>query len=167
MLSLEGKAAEGMSSQRGRARGLGSMLLVAMLLILLLSACHGRRKTLETINLSQRYGVQMQYYDTLWQTLSLSLDGLTVEWQADSMRGVFVRAQADYAELGTQRRKHTEVHTEVRHRDTLASCQESVEPASPSGATSRVGYAWLLLLLLLAAVLAYVGFRQWRPRWWS
>ena len=139
------------------------------MLLLVLCACHGKRKALETINLSQRYGQQVQYHDTVWQTLRLSLDGLTVEWQADSLggTGTLIRAQAEHAELGTQRQTHTELHAEVQRRDTLMSRQETVAPAPPSPAARSAGYAWLLLLLLLAAIAAYVWFRHWRPRWWG
>lgn len=120
-------------------------------------------------HLSQRYGQQVQYHDTVWQTLRLSLDGLTVEWQSDSLggTGTLVRAQAEHAELGTQRQTHTEIHAEVQHRDTLASHQETVAPVPPAGATRSAGYAWLFVLLLLAAVAAYIGYRWWRPRWWG
>ena len=144
-----------------------SKAMVFLLLLVLLSACHGKRKALETLNLSQRYGQQVQYHDTVWQTLRLHLEGLTVDWQADSVGGTFVRAHAEHAELGTQRQTHTEVHAEVQHRDTLATRQETVESAPPTGATRSAGYAWALLLLLAAAAAAYVWFRHWRPRWWG
>lgn len=144
-----------------------SKLLLLLVLLFLLSACHGKRKALETLNLSQRYGQQVQYHDTMWQALRLSLDGLTVEWQVDSVGGTLVRAQAERAELGTQRQMHTELHAEVQRRDTLATRQETVAPAPPSGATRSAGYAWLFLLLLLVAAAAYVWLRHWRPRWWG
>lgn len=165
---FEQEVFEGMSSLRRPVGGLGAVPSI-LLLLLLLSSCHGKRKALETINLSQRYGQQVQYHDTVWQALRLSLDGLTVEWQSDSLggKGILVRAQAEHAELGTQRQTHTELHAEVQRRDTLATRQETLAPAPPSAATRRAGYTWLLLLLLLAAAAAYVWFRHWRPRWWG
>ena len=169
---VEYEVFESMSSLRRPVGGLGSMpskAMVFLLLLVLLSSCHGKRKALETINLSQRQRQELQYHDTVWQTLSLRLDGLTVEWQADSASGMstIVRAQAEHAELGTQRQMHTEVHAEVQRRDTIATHQETVEPVPPSRATRSAWYAWLLLILLVAAAVVYVWFRLWRPRWWG
>ena len=175
---FEHEVFEGMSSLRRpvgglemrsirRSQSVPSKSMVFLLLLVFLSSCHGKRKALETITLSQRYGQQVQYHDTMWQALRLSLDGLTVEWQVDSVEGTLVRAQAERAELGTQRQMHTELHAEVQRRDTLASRQETVAPTPPSGATRSAGYAWLFLLLLVAAIAAYVWLRHWRPRWWG
>lgn len=167
MVNFEGIGPKSPTSYR--RDDLPSIVLTLLVVMVFLTACHGKRKALETINLSQRYGQQVQYHDTLWQMLSLRLDDLTVEWQVDSVgrTGTLVRAQAEHAVLGTERQTHTEVHTEVRHRDTLATRQERIEPASSESAARSAGYAWLFLLLLVAALLAYVWFRQWRPRWWG
>jgi len=146
-----------------------SKVLILLVVVVLLSACQGKRKALETLNLSQRYGQQIQYHDTSWQALSLHLDGLTMEWQADSVggTGTLVRVQAEHAELGTQRQTHTMVYAEVQHRDTLATHQETVESVPSSSATRSAWCAWLLLILLVAVIAAYVWFRLWRPRWWG
>ena len=151
------------------SQSMPSKAIVFLLLLVLLSACQGKRKALETLNLSQRHGQQIQYHDTLWQTLSLHLDGLTMEWQTDSVggTGTLVRAQAEHAELGTQRQTHTVVYAEVQHRDTMATHQETVESVPPSSATRSAWCAWLLLILLVVAIAAYVWFRLWRPRWWG
>ena len=163
MVNFEGISPKSPTSYR--RDDLPSRVLTLLVVMVFLTACHGKRKVLETINLLQRYGQQVQYHDTLWQMLSLRLDDLTVEWQVDSVggTGTLVRAQAEHAVLGTERQTHTEVHTEVRHRDTLATHQERIEPASSESAACSAGYAWLLLLLLVAALAAYL-FRRWRPR---
>lgn len=64
---------EGMSSLRGHVGSLGSMpskFIGLLSLMLLITACHSHRQTVETIALSQRHQQQsVQLNDTMWQSL--------------------------------------------------------------------------------------------------
>ena len=136
MLSLEGMAAEGMSSQRGRARGLGSMPLVAMLLLLLLSlsACRSHRQRVETLAVAQRQECQLTFSDTSWQQLSIRFDDLVVEWLADSLPvesspSLTVRLKASHAEVSREERSATMLAALVQHSDTVSQLQEETSVA--------------------------------------
>lgn len=58
-----------------------------MIILVLVSACHGKRKAVETISMSQHQRQEVLYHDTLWQQLRISLDGITMEWRVDSSMG--------------------------------------------------------------------------------
>lgn len=112
------------------------MPLVAILLILLftLTACHSHRQSTETLTLLQRRQQQLHYRDTLWQQLSLQLDGLTLEWppEADNVpryRGMRLTAQQGVMHLESQ--KKTE-------RQTLVACTDTVSMANHSEQTAIV-----------------------------
>ena len=136
MVDFEDIDAKGMSSLRGHAGSLGSMPLVALLLILLftLTACHSHRQSTETLTLLQRRQQQLHCRDTLWQQLSLQLDGLTLEWppEADNVpccKGMRLTAQQGVMHLESQ--KKTE-------RQTLVACTDTVSKANHSEQTAIV-----------------------------
>ena len=119
-----------MSSLRGHAGNLGSMPLVAILLILLftLSACHSHRQSTESLTLLQRRQQQLHYRDTLWQQLSLQLDGLTIEWlpEADNVpRSKGMRLTAKQGVMHLESQKKTE-------RQALVACTDTVSMANHS-----------------------------------
>ena len=106
------------------------MPLVALLLILLftLTACHSHRQSTESLTMLQRRQQQLHYRDTLWQQLSLQLDGLTLEWppEADNVprpKGMRLTAQQGVMQLESQ--KKTE-------RQALVACTDTVSMASHS-----------------------------------
>ena len=136
MVGFEDIDAKGMSSLRRYAGSLGSMPLVAMLLILLftLTACHSHRQSTESLTLLQRRQQQLHYRDTLWQQLSLQLDGLTLEWppEADNVpccKGMRLTARQGVMHLESQ--KKTE-------RQTLVACTDTVSMANHSEQTAIV-----------------------------
>lgn len=159
---------EGMSSLRGPLGGMGSMPSKAvsfLLLLVFLSACHGKRKAIETISMSQHQRQEVWYHDTLWQQLNLCLDGITMEWQVDSAmgkQGTLMRIQAEHAELGTQRQSHTELKVETQHADTVATHRKVVETNPRESASAGAWRVWgiVVILLLVIAVVAYLWWRK-------
>ena len=136
MVGFEDIDAKGMSSLRGHAGSLGSMPLVAMLLILLftLTACHSHRQSTESLTLLQRRQQQLHYRDTLWQQLSLQLDGLTLEWppETDNVpRSKGMRLKAQHGVMHLESQKKTE-------RQTLVACTDTVSMANHSEQTAIV-----------------------------
>ena len=130
MVGFEDIDAKGMSSLRGHKGSLGSMPLVAILLILLftLTACHSHRQSTESLTLLQRRQQQLHYRDTLWQQLSLQLDGLTLEWppEADNVpRPKGMRLTAKHGVMHLESQKKTE-------RQTLVACTDTVNIANHS-----------------------------------
>lgn len=171
MVHHEGMAAEGMSSLQGHVGSMGSMPLVAILLVffLTLSACRSHRQRVETIALSQRQSQQMLYHDTLWQSLSLQLEGVTIEWHPDSIsptQGTIIRAKAERAELSTQRQARTELKTEAHRDDTLATHQETVETQLRESTSAKAWRVWgrIVMLLVVLAVSGYLGWHFWRGK---
>ena len=168
MVHHEGMAAEGMSSLQGHVGSMGSMPLVAILLVffLTLSACRSHRQRIETIALSQRQSQQMLYHDTLWQSLSLQLEGVTMEWHPDSISptpGTIVRATAERVELSTQRQARTEVQTMTQQHDTLTTNSQWVEetPSYDRAYVARRVWGLVLLAMVIAAFGFYLLYRMW------
>ena len=127
---MVGCSFEGMSSLHGRCEGLGSMpsLVMLLLFLFLLTACHSHRQSTESLTMLQRRQQQLLYRDTLWRQLSLQLDGLTLEWspEADNVpccKGMRLTAQQGVMHLESQ--KKTE-------RQTLVACTDTVSLANHS-----------------------------------
>ena len=134
MVGFEDIDAKGMSSLRGHAGCLGSMPLVAMLLILLfkLTACHSHRQSTESLTMLQRRQQQLHYRDTLWQQLTLQLDGLTIEWppEADNVpRSQGMRLTAKQGVMHLESQKKTEMQTLVACTDTVSMANHSEQSA--------------------------------------
>jgi len=133
-VGFDGIDAKGRSSLRGHAGSLGLMPFVAMLLILLftLTACHSHRQSTETITMLQRRQQQLHYRDTLWQQLSLQLDGLTIEWPPDvdnRSHNKGVRLTAEHGVVHLQSQKKTEMQTLVACTDTVSMANHSEQEA--------------------------------------
>ena len=128
---------EGMSFQRRHAGSLESMpskMLFFIFILVVLSACRSLRQSTETLTLLQRRQQQLHYRDTLWQQLSLQLDGLTLEWppEADNVpcsKGVRLTARQGVMHLESQ--KKTE-------RQTLVACTDTVSVANHSEQAATV-----------------------------
>lgn len=114
---------------------MGSMPSLAKLLLVLflLTACQSHRQSTETITMLQRRQQQLLYRDTLWQQLSLQLDGLTLEWppEADNVpccKGMRLTAQQGVMHLESQ--KKTERRTLVARTDTVCIANHSEQTAT-------------------------------------
>ena len=160
MVGFEDIDAKGMSSLRGHAGSLGSMPLVAILLILLftLTACHCHRQSTESLTLLQRRQQQLHYRDTLWQQLSLQLDGLTIEWppEADNVprcKGMRLTAKQGVMHLESQ--KKTERRTLVACTDTVSMDNHSEQAATVVSA--RDGESRKGKYLVMGVVIGLLG----------
>ena len=157
MQNLESIAAEGMSFQRRHVRGMGSMPLVAMLLMLLVfTACRSHRQHAETFAMRQRQEQQLFYRDTLWSQLSLYLENLTLEWPTDSLiekPQTFFRLKADKAEASFRQQTHSEMQVRERWEDTIGVDRESRVVTEPSQQVQSGWQKWRWLLLLLGVVI--------------
>ena len=105
-----------------------------ILLFLLLTACHSHRQSTESLTLLQRRQQQLHYRDTLWQQLSLQLDGLTIEWppEADNVpRSKGMRLTSKQGVMHLESQKKTE-------RQTLIACTDTVSMANHSEQTAIV-----------------------------
>ena len=143
---------------------------VMMIILVLVSACHGKRKAIETISMSQHQRQEVLYHDTLWQQLRISLDGMTMEWRVDSTmgkQGPLMRLQAEHVELGAQTQAHTELKAEVHHDDTLATHQETVETQLGESASAKAWRVWgrVVMLLVVLAVSGYLGWCFWKGKY--
>ena len=81
----------------------------------------------------QRRQQQLHYRDTLWQQLSLQLDGLTLEWppEADNVprcKGMRLTARQGVMHLESQ--KKTEKRTLVARTDTVSRANHSEQAAT-------------------------------------
>ena len=170
MVGFEDIDAKGMSSLRGHAGSLGSMPLVAILLILLftLTACHSHRQSTESLTLLQRRQQQLHYRDTLWQQLSLQLDGLTIEWPPDvenMPRNKGVRLTAEHGVVHLQSQKKTEMQTLVACTDTVSMANHSEQSASfvstRDGEERKGKY---LVATLVLGLLGMVLFVYWKKK---
>lgn len=158
---------EGIDPQRPachRWDDMPSKMLVLIIILVLVSACHGKRKAVETISMSHHQRQEVLYHDTLWQQLYISLDGITMEWRVDSSmgkQGTLMRIQAEHAELGTQRQSYTELKVEAHHVDTVSTHLKVVEtnPRESAAGAWRVWGIAVILLLVMAAV-AYLWWRK-------
>ena len=133
-MGFEDIDAKGRFSLRRHAGSLGLMPFVALLLILLftLTACHSHRQSTETITMLQRRQQQLHYRDTLWQQLSLQLDGLTIEWPPDvdnRPRNKGVRLTAEHGVVHLQSQKKTEMQALVACTDTVSMANHSEQSA--------------------------------------
>lgn len=164
MPNLEGVAAEGRSSQRKHVRGLGSMPLVAILLLFLtFTACRSHRQHVETFAMKQRQEQQLLYRDTLWSQLSLYLENLTWEWPTDSVVGkpqTFFRLKADKAEANFRQQSQSEMQVMEREEDSMRVDRQSRVVTEPSQRvrSGRQRWRWLLLILgfiFIAGAIAY------------
>ena len=159
----KGIAAKGMSSLRGHVGGLGSMPLVAMLLLLMLlfplTACRSHRQRVETLTVAQRQERQLTLSDTLWQQLSICFDDLVVEWLVDSLPvegspPPIVRLKAARAEVSHEERSSATLAARVQHSDTVSQQQEeasvagmvAVESQACRGAVTPRQRLWIWLL---------------------
>lgn len=166
MPNLEGITAEGRSSQRKHVRGLGSMPLVAMLLLFLtFTACRSHRQHAETFAMKQRQEQQIFYRDTLWSQLSLYLENLTWEWPTDSVVGkpqTFFRLKADKAEVNFRQQSQSEIQVMERKEDTIGVNRESrvVNEPSQQVQSGRQRWRWMLLLLGLALIAGAIVYKK-------
>ena len=134
---MVGCSFEGMSFQRRHAGSLESMpskMLFFIFILVVLSACRSLRQSTETLTLLQRRQQQLHYRDTLWQQLSLQLDGLTIEWppEADNVpRSKGMRLTAKHGVMHLESQKKTE-------RQTLVACTDTVSKANHSEQTAIV-----------------------------
>ena len=164
MPNREGIAVKGRSSQRRHVRGMGSMHLVVMLLMLLtFTACHSHRQSTETLVIKQRQEQQLLYRDTLWSQLSIYLENLTLEWPTDSVVGkpqTYFRLKADKAEANFMQQSQSEMQVMEKEEDTIGVDRESRVVTEPSQRvrSGRQRWRWLLLILgviIIAGAIAY------------
>jgi hypothetical protein len=166
MPNLEGVAAEGRSSQRGHVRGMGSMHLVAMLLMLLIfTACRSHRQHVETFAMKQRQEQQLLYRDTLWSQFSLYLENLTWEWPTDSVVGkpqTFFRLKADKAEANFRQQSQSEMQVMERKEDSMRVDRQSrvVNEPSQQVRTGRQRWRWMLLILGLIFIAGAIVYKK-------
>ena len=148
---------EGMSSQRRHVNGLGSMPLVAMLLMLLtFTACRSHRQYVEALAIKQRQEQQLLYHDTLWSQLSLHLENFTLEWPTDSVVGKpqnFFCLKADKAEANFRQQAKSEVQVMKREEDTIGVDRESKVVTEPSQQVRSVRQKWRWMLWLVGVVI--------------
>ena len=162
MPSFEGIAVKGRSSWRRHVRGMGSMRLVAML-ILIFTACRSHRQHVETFAMKQRQEQQLFYRDTLWSQLSIYLENLTWEWPTDSVVGkpqTFFRLKADKAEANFRQQSQSEMQVMERKEDTIGVDRESrvVNEPLQQVRTGRQRWRWVLLILgvvIIAGAIVY------------
>ena len=164
MPNREGIAVKGRSSQRRHVRGMGSMHLVAMLLMLLIfTACQSHRQHVETLAVRQRQEQQLFYRDTLWSQLRLYLENLTWEWPTDSVVGkpqTFFRLKADKAEANFRQQSQSEIQVMERKEDSMRVDGQSRVVSEPSQQvrTGRQRWRWVLLILgvvIIAGAIVY------------
>ena len=165
MPNLEGIAAEGMSSQRRHVRGLESIHLMAMLLLLTFTACRSHRQHAETFAMRQRQEQQLLYRDTIWSQLSLYLENLTLEWPTDSVVGkpqTFFRLKADRAKASLRRQTKSEVQVMERKEDSMRVDRQSKEVTEPvlQVRSGRQRWRWMLLVLGLALVAGAIVYKK-------
>lgn len=167
MPSREGIASEGMSSQRRHVRGLESVPLMAMLLMLLLpfTACRSHRQHVETLAMRQRKEQQLHYRDTIWSQLCFHLENLTLEWPTDSVVGKrqsFFRLKADKAEASFRKQSQSEMQVMEREEDTIGVDRESKVVTEPlqQVRSGRQKWRWMLLILGLALVAGAIVYKK-------
>ena len=166
MPNLEGITAEGRSSQRKHVRGLGSMPLVAMLLLFLtFTACRSHRQHVETFAMKQRQEQQLLYRDTLWSQFSLYLENLIFEWPTDSVVGkpqTFFRLKADKAEANFRQQSQSEIQVMERKEDSMRVDRQSrvVNEPSQQVRTGRQRWRWMLLILGLIFIAGAIVYKK-------
>ena len=164
MRSFEGIAVKGRSSWRRHVRGLCSMPLVVMLLMLLtFTACHSHRQSTETLVIKQRQEQQLLYRDTLWSQFSLYLENLTWEWPTDSVVGkpqTFFRLKAEKAEADFRQQSQSEMQVMERKEDTIGVDRESRVVNEPSQQVRSVRQRWMLLLLGLIFIAGAIVYKK-------
>ena len=164
MPNLESVAVKGRSSQRRHVVGMGSMHLVAMLLLFLIfTACRSHRQHVETFAMKQRQEQQLFYRDTLWSQLSLYLENLTWEWPTDNVVGkpqTFFRLKADKAEANFRQQSQSEIQVMEREEDTIGVDRESRVVTEPSQQVRSVRQRWMLLLLGLALIAGAIVYKK-------
>ena len=163
MPNLESVAVKGRSSQRRHVGSLGSMPIVAMLLMLLLplTACRSHRQSTETLAIKQRHERRLLYRDTLWSQLNLHLENLTLEWPTDSVVGkpqTFFRLKADKAEAIF--RQQSEMRVMEMEEDSMRVDGQSRVVSEPSlqVRSGRQRWRWVLLILgvvIIAGAIVY------------
>lgn len=156
MPNREGIAAEDRSSQRRHVGGMGSMHLVAMLLMLLIfTACRSHRQSTETLVIKQRQEQQLLYRDTLWSQLNLHLENLTWEWPTDSVVGkpqTFFRLKADKAEANFRQQAQSEMQVMERKEDSMRVDRQSRVVNEPLQRVRSVRQRWRWMLLILGLI---------------
>lgn len=143
------------------------MPLVAMLLILLftLTACHSHRQSTESLTLLQRRQQQLHYRDTVWQQLSLQLDGLTLEWPERPENPSFIEGVRLTAAHGTMHLQKTELQTFEACRDTVRLAhlsEQSTAMPSTQERKGRKGGCWVVGLVF--GLLGMVFFIIWKRK---
>lgn len=162
MPNREGIAVKGRSSQRRHVGGMGSMHLVAML-ILIFTACRSHRQHVETFAMKQQQEQQLFYRDTLWSQLSIYLENLTWEWPTDSVVGkpqTFFRLKADKAEANFRQQSQSEMQVMEREEDSMRIDGQSRVVTEPSlqVRSGRQRWRWVLLILgvvIIAGAIVY------------
>ena len=136
-----------------------SKVLIFLVLVFLLSACHSKHKALETINLSQRQEQQLHCYDTFWQHLTFRFEDLVVEWLVDSLpadhgQSTTIRLRAQCAEVSREQQSAMTVVAIAQRTDTMIQQREEMSsvgvavPELVEGPHSR-RRLWLLSLWVL------------------
>lgn len=115
----------------------------------------------------QRRQQQLHYRDTLWQQLSLQLDGLTIEWPPDvenMPRNKGVRLTAEHGVVHLQSQKKTEMQTLVTCTDTVSMANHSEQSASfvstREGEGRKGKYLVATLVLGLLGMVLYVYWKK-------
>lgn len=115
----------------------------------------------------QRRQQQLHYRDTLWQQLSLQLDGLTIEWppEADNMpRSKGMRLTAKQGVMHLESQKKTEMQTLVACTDTVSMANHSEQSASfvstRDGKGRKGKYLVATLVLGLLGMVLYVYWKK-------
>lgn len=116
----------------------------------------------------QRRQQQLHYRDTLWQQLSLQLDGLTIEWPPDvdnRPRNKGVRLTAEHGVVHLQSQKKTEMQTLVACTDTVSMANHSEQSASFVSTRDGEGRKGkYLVVALVLGLLGMVLFVYWKKK---
>lgn len=134
-----------MSSLRGHVGSLGSMPskpMELLFLMLLITACHSHRQTVETIALSQRHQQQcLHVNDTMWQSLNLHLEGLSMELMMDSIGSItsIIVPQVDKADLTIEKHIKSETKATSNLYDTLVFNHLEKTENNPSTTNPTIG----------------------------
>lgn len=137
-------------------------------MLFFLTACHSYRQATEVCALSQRRQSQLSYCDTVWQQLSLQLDGLTLEWPERPENPSFiegVRLTAAHGTMHLQDQKKTELQTFEACRDTVRLThlsEQSTAMPSTQERKERKGGCWVVGLAL--GLLGMVFFIIWKRK---
>ena len=155
---------EGMPSLRWQKGGQESTLskVVGFLLLLsVISACRSTRQHSELIHTAKRQQQQVQWYDTLWQVLSVKLEDLAMEWETDTThkQAKSVRLTSSKAEIGLQHHSVTLAEVTNSCNDTLVWEREETTLHSVASSEGKRRSYWWVFLLVGAVVGLAVGYQ--------